>query len=225
MTTETARRGDTEIQRDVLEELRWDARVQPNEVGVTVRDGVVVLTGWVDNYAKRWAAERAAHRLRGVRGVANDIEVRLPGSAERTDTELATAVTRSLEWDAFVPSEGLDVTVSNGWVMLRGEVEWGYQRLAAERGVRRLAGVRGVTNLIAVRPGVRPEPDEIKRDVREALIRTTPVDMERITVEVDGDEVVVVGTVRSWQERELVERTAWSAPGVCAVRTRLGVLG
>ena len=116
MATATTTRTDEEIQRDVLEELKWDARVQPNEIGVAVKDGVVTLTGWVDSYTKKWAAEEAAHRVRGVQAVANDIEVRLPSSAERTDADIAAAVTRALEWDAFVPIERLDVTV--GWKAL-----------------------------------------------------------------------------------------------------------
>lgn len=138
----TTTRNDEQIQRDVLEELKWDARVQPNEVGFSVRDGVVTITGWVDSYAKKWASEQAAHRLRGV-AVANDIEVRLPSSAESTDTDVTAAVTRAPEWDAFVPLEKVDVTVSKGWVTLKGDVEWEFQRRSAERAVRRLAGVRG----------------------------------------------------------------------------------
>jgi osmotically-inducible protein OsmY len=223
MTTGTLARDDEEIQRDVLEELGWDARLQPNEVGVTVKDGVVTLTGSVDSYAKKWAAERTAHRLRGVRAVANDIEVRLPGSAARTDPDIAMAATRALEWDAFVPVEKLDVTVSNGWVMLRGEVEWGYQRRAAERAVRRLSGVRGVTNLIAVRPGDRPDPEEVKRDIRDALVRTIEADLDQIIIDVDGETVILTGTVRSWMEKEAAERAAWSAPGVTAVDDRLSL--
>src|SRR5688500_20279827 len=121
-------RSDEEIQRDVLGELKWDARVQPNEIGVAVKDGIVTLTGWVDSYIKRWAAEEAAHRVRGVKAVANDVEVRLPTAAERTDADIAAAVVRALEWDAMIPIEKLDVTVSRGWVTLKGEVEWQFQR-------------------------------------------------------------------------------------------------
>src|SRR3989440_6250001 len=143
MTAATTTRSDEQIQRDVLEELRWDARVQPNEIGVSVKDGIVTLTGRVDSYAKKWVAEQAAHRVRGVLAVANDIEVRLPSSAERTDSDIAAAAIRALEWDAFVPVDKLDVTVSKGWVTLRGEVEWQYQRQGGERVGRRAAGVRG----------------------------------------------------------------------------------
>lgn len=223
MTTATVTRSDAEIQRDVLDELGWDARVQPNEVGVSVEGGIVTLTGWVDSYAKKWAAERTAHRLRGVRAVANDIEVRLTGSAERTDSDIAVAATRALEWDAFVPVESLDITVSNAWVMLRGEVEWGYQKRAAERALRLLSGVRGVTNLVTVRPQTRPSADQVKRDIRNALVRTIESAADGIVVDVEDGAVMLAGTVRSWLEREEAQRVAWSAPGVSAVEDRITV--
>ena len=140
MTTATTTRTDERVQQDVLEELKWDARVAPNEIGVAVQDGVVTLTGYVDSFTKKWAAERAALRVRGVKAVANDIEVRLPGSAERTDTDIAAAATRALEWDASIPVEKVDITVSKGWVTLQGEVPWEYQKRAAERAVRALVG-------------------------------------------------------------------------------------
>ena len=158
MPVATEIRTDAQIQTDVLAELRWEPRVQPNEIGVSVKDGVVTLTGVVDSYSKRWAAEEAAHRVRGVKAVANDIEIRLPSSAERTDTDIAAAAVRALEWDALIPTEKLDVTVSKGWVTLRGEVEWQFQKEDAERVVRRLSGVRGVTNLITVKPRLTPQP-------------------------------------------------------------------
>jgi osmotically-inducible protein OsmY len=223
MTTATATRSDSAIQRDVLAELKWEARVQPNEVGVVVQDGIVTLTGWVDGYAKKWAAERTAHRLRGVRGVANDIEVRLATATERTDTDIAKAASRALEWDSFVPMDQLDVTVSNGWVMLRGEVEWGYQKRAAERDLRRLSGVRGVTNLISVQPGQEPAPEEVKRDIRRALARVIEDNADHIIVNIEADTVILAGTVRSWMEREEARRVAWSAPGVRDVDDRLGM--
>jgi osmotically-inducible protein OsmY len=224
MATATLTHTDEQIQLDVLEELKWDARVHPNEIGVAVKDGIVTLTGWVDSYTKRWAAEEAAHRVHGVKAVANDIEVRLPSASERTDADIAAAATRALEWDAFVPVEKLDVTVSKGWVTMRGEVEWQYQRQDAERVVRRLSGVRGVTNLITVRPRVKPSPQELKRKIEDALVRSAETDAERITVEVQGEKVILKGTVRSWAERQEAERVAWSAPGVNAVENRIAVM-
>ncbi len=217
MATATLTHTDQEIQKDVLAELRWDAQVQPNEIGVSVKDGIVTLTGWVDSYLKKWSAEEAAHRVAGVKAVANDIEVKL--STERTDADIAEAAVHALEWDVSVPSDKIQVTVSKGWVTLKGEVEWQYQKQDAERVVRRLAGVMGVINLITVTP--RTTPSELKKKIEHALVRNAEIDANRITVEVQGSKAILKGTVRSWAEKQEAERAAWSAPGILEVENRI----
>ena len=221
MAVATETRTDTQIQTDVLAELKFEPRVQPNEIGVAVKDGVVTLTGWVDSYLKKWAAEQAAHRVRGVKAVANEIEVRLPSASEKTDADIAKAAIQALEWDAYVPPGKVKVTVDKGWITLEGEVDWQYQKLDADRVVRRLTGVKGVSNLIQVKP--RATPSQLKQQIEQALIRSAQTDAQRITVEVDGSKVILKGTVRSWAERQEAERVAWSAPGVTAVDNRITI--
>jgi osmotically-inducible protein OsmY len=215
----TDTRTDEQIQRDVFAELKWDARVLPNEIGVAVKNGIVTLTGWVDSYMKRYAGEDAAHRVRGVIAVVNDLEVRLPSSAERTDPDIAAAAIHALKWDALLPIDKIKITVTKGWLRLAGEVEWQYQRTEAERVVSRLAGVKGVSNFITVKP--RVTPSGVKKMIEEALVRSVKTDAERITVDVQGSKVILRGTVRSWAEKDEAERAAWQAPGIIEVSNQI----
>jgi osmotically-inducible protein OsmY len=217
MTTATHVRTDQEIQADVLAELRWDHSVSATEIGVTVKDGVVTLTGTVDTYLKKWRAEEAAHRVAGVVAVANDITVRTIG--ERTDADIAAAAANALKWNASIPADKIQVTVDKGWVTLRGEVEWQYQKEEAERVVRRLWDVKGVSNLIVVKP--LATPTDLKKKIEDALVRSAEVDAKNITVEVQGGKVILKGKVRSWAERQEAERAAWLAPGISSVDNQI----
>jgi osmotically-inducible protein OsmY len=221
MAVAVTHQTDEDIQRETLLELKWDARIAPNEIGVAVKNGVVTLTGEVDTFSKKWAAERAALRVRGVKGVANEIEVRLAPPNQQTDTQIAEAATRALALDSIVPEDAVKVTVSRGWVTLQGEVEWQYQRREAERVIRNLRGVKGVSNLVTVRPRTGPPPAELRKKIEDALVRTAETDAENITVTTEGSKVILSGTVRSWAERQEAERVAWLAPGVTAVENRI----
>jgi osmotically-inducible protein OsmY len=221
-TTDTSpTMNDESVQRNVLAELKWDARVSPNEIGVVVKNGIVTLTGRVDSYVKKWSAEEAAHRVRGVKAVANELEVKLPGSDERTDEDIAASAISSLKWNVSLAADDIELTVSKGWVTLKGDVEWNYQKTEAERVVRNLRGVKGVTNLLTVKPRVRP--DELKEKIENALIRSAKTDARNITVEVEGSKVILKGRVRSFSEKEDAERAAWLAPGVSSVDSRITV--
>jgi osmotically-inducible protein OsmY len=217
MPTASSTKTDEQLQRDVLAELKWEAEVQPNEIGVSAKEQIVTLTGWVDSYRKKWSAEEAAHRVAGVKAVVNDIEVKL--ATERTDEDIAAAAVHALEWDAVVPSSAVSVTVSKGWVTLEGRLEWQYQREEVERVVRQLSGVKGITNVISVRP--KASASNVKSKIEEALVRNAHVDAEKIQVEVQGDKAVLHGVVTSWAEKQEAEHAAWSAPGIVQVDSRI----
>jgi osmotically-inducible protein OsmY len=195
--------------------------VAPNEVGVSVKTGVVTLTGRVESYTKKWAAEDAALRVRGVRAVANEIEVKLPFDDQRTDADIAAAAASALKWDAFIPSDKVQATVSKGWITLKGAVDWQFQKEAAEREVRNLKGVLGVTNLLTVAPRVKPS--DVKKKIEEALVRSVKTDAKSIDVDVQGSKVVLKGTVHSYAEKKEAEHAAWQAPGITMVEDEISV--
>jgi osmotically-inducible protein OsmY len=216
------KRTDSQIQEDVLRELRWDTRVAETEVGVQVQDGVVTLTGAVESWGKRLAAQDAAHRVTGVLDVANDLEVKLVGASHRTDTEIARAVRHALEWDVFVPDARIQSTVSNGWITLEGSVDGTPEREDAERAVRNLAGVRGVTNRITVSPAIRV-PANVKHAIEEALARRAQREARQIEVSVESGRVRLSGYVHSFAEKEAVVGAARFAPGVVVVEAQLRI--
>lgn len=212
---------DSQLQRDVIDELKWDPRVREAEIGVAAKDGVVTLTGFVDSYAQRTCAERAVERVGGVRVIAEELKVRLPGAFQRTDTDVAHAVANAMRWDIEVPDDRIKARVENGWVWLDGDVDWQYQRQAAERAVRYLTGVKGVTNAVRLTP--RASAYDVTAKIKDALRRTAESDASKIHVDTKDGHVTLTGTVRSFAERADAERAAWAADGVTAVEDRLVV--
>lgn len=210
---------DAQIKRDVQDELIWEPSIDEARIGVSVEDGVVTLSGEVDSYAKKIAAEKAAKRVKGVRAVAEDIVVSYGLEDEKTDTEIAKAVVNALAWNASVPEDAIVPKVENGWVYLTGQVRWGYQKESAKKAVRDLAGVKGVINSITISQGI--EPLEVQKRIKEAFERSADLEAKGIRVLTSGHTVTLEGTVHSLKEKEDAERVAFNAPGVYEVKNNL----
>ena len=214
-------KSDMELQRDVLDELKWDPAVNAEQIRVEVKDGLVTLAGCVESFAEKWAAEWAAKRVAGVKALAVEIRVEPTRFRELTDADLARAAENALKWHAHVPQNRIKVRVEKGQITLEGEVEKQFERETARQVVLHLAGVTGVSNQIVLKPKV--EPTEVKEKIEAAFKRSAMVDANRITVKAEGGKVVLTGTVRTWEEYQDAERAAWAAPGVREVKNLLKI--
>lgn len=212
---------DLKLQRDVIDELEWEPAVNAEHIGVTARDGVVTLSGHVESFAEKLAAEKAALRVKGVRALAQDIRVELPTSKKTADDEIAARALKMLEWDVLVPSDRIPVKVENGILTLSGEVDQFYQSDEAERDVWRLSGVRDVVNFVKVRR--HTQPADIGDRIRRALERSADLEAGHITASVKDGVVILRGTVGAWIERETAERAARAAPGVVSVKNEITI--
>jgi osmotically-inducible protein OsmY len=214
-------KSDMELKQDVIAELGWESAVNAAEIGVEVKDGIVTLAGRVGSFAEKWQAEQATQRVAGVKGLAVEMDVNLPGMNNRTDADIARSVENTLEWVSYLPKSGVKVMVEKGWVTLSGEVEWNYQRQSAAAAVRGLLGVKGLTENIGIKP--LAAHSGIKSDIEAALRRRLDSDKQDITVAVNDGNVTLSGTVRSLWERERTRQLAWNAPGVKHVADNLRV--
>jgi osmotically-inducible protein OsmY len=214
-------RLDNDIQRDIVAELKWEASLRDDDIAVGIRDGIVTLGGFVDSYADKHKAERVVGRIKGVKAMANEIEVKLPAGSRRADPDIARAVVDALRWNVAVPRDAIRVKVEDGWVTLEGEVPWYYQKRAAEETVRYLTGVRGVSNLVTLK--VEATPRDVKKRIKDALHRAVEVDADHMTVEIEGHRATLSGSVRSLAEIRDAERAARNAPGITEVVNRLEI--
>lgn len=213
---------DSQIQADVIEELKWDPSVTHEHIGVAVSNGIVTLSGTVPSYAEKWTAEKAAQRVAGAKVVVEDIKVKFFDSYKKDDQDIAAAILNQFKWNIQIPEDQLKVSVEDGWVGLTGEVEWEYQRAAAENAVRNLTGVQGVSNNIKLK-AKKIQPSVVKHKIEEALKREAEREARRISVEVRDNKVILTGKVHSNAEREDAKWAAWSAPGVTTVENNLSI--
>lgn len=214
-------KSDGQLQRDVLDELAWEPSVNHAEIGVSVIDGVVTMSGFVSSYAEKIAAEKVARRVAGVRAIAEEIKVRFASDSKTADTEIAKRIADILAWDALVPDDKITIKVEHGWVTLGGIVDWHYQVDAARKAAGKISGVTGISNLVTVRQ--QPVATDIRDRILDAFKRQANLDAGGISVRAEGGEIVLAGRVKAWHERGIAERAAWSAPGVTRVEDNLTV--
>jgi osmotically-inducible protein OsmY len=214
-------KSDSRIKLDVQDELQWEPSIDETKIGVAVDNGVVTLSGEVDSYGKKIAAEKAAKRVIGVKAVAEDIVIKLPSNLQKSDTEIAKAVLNALQWHSSVPDNAVMVKVEDGWVYLSGEVKWSYQKDSAKYAIIDLNGVKGVVNSITIKQDIKPH--EIKEKIKEAFERSAEIDSREVTVTVDGHTVTLSGKVHSIREKEDAEKAAYNAPGIFNVINNLQV--
>lgn len=207
------------LQQRVIDELEFDPAVKAEHIGVAVHDGVVALSGHVESFAEKFAAERAARRVKGVKAVAEELDVHLPADHKTSDDEIAARALKILAWDMIVPADRIAIKVERGIVTLTGEVDWQFQRAEAERDVRKLGGVRAVINEITLKPALTAE--DVQTVIRAALERHAEIEADHISVGVENGKVTLSGRVTAWSEREAAERAAWSLPGVREVEDRI----
>lgn len=210
---------DAQLQQDVLAELAWEPTVEAAHIGVAAHDGIVTLSGHVSSFAQKLAAERAARRVKGVQGIAEEIEVELPALDQRSDEDIALSILNVLRWHSALPLDTVKVKVEKGYVTLTGELDWQYQQDLAGEDVHHIRGVRGVTNAITLKPRVKPQ--DIEARIKAALHRNAQIEAENIHVVASGDTVTLSGNVKSWYERSVAETAAWSAPGVTQVLNQI----
>jgi osmotically-inducible protein OsmY len=219
---------DAELQQDVMNELKWEPSIKAAEIGVAVKDGVVTLSGYIDTYGEKWAVKHAVARVFGVKAVAEELKVRLPDPFQRPDEDIAQAAANALQWNVWLTHmiDRIELVVENGWITLSGDVDWQYQKDAAGDTVRNMIGVRGLSNDIAIEP-IPPIPvneQDVKAKIESAFQRNAILDTRRITIETRGGKVILRGSVRSWAERDQVERAAWAAPGVSEVESHIIII-
>jgi osmotically-inducible protein OsmY len=214
-------KADSALQQDVVSELTWEPSIRDEDVAVAVKDGVVTLAGTVDTYAQRYAAERAAARVKGVRAIANELMVKLSRTTERSDSEIAHAALNALKVDIEVPDPRIRLKVANGWITLNGDLDWNYQRLAAERAVRYLTGVKGIVNSITLAPA--PTRADVRDHIEAALTRQAEIDASHVMVDIDGHTITLRGKVRSLAEKNDAASAAWAASGVTSVVNHIEV--